>query len=78
MALFARSMPSGLLAASRELTKAIVRQSHEQVVYKGQNIPFNVANYRAFAVKMTLFLAVPFAVPFIIVRYQLKKSSGQY
>ncbi|CAG2167855.1 unnamed protein product [Oppiella nova] len=59
------------------LTQA-VRRSHSEVTYKGQNIPFDITNHRLFAIKMTLFFAVPFAVPFIIVRYQLKKASGQY
>uniref|UniRef100_A0A914YW34 Cytochrome c oxidase polypeptide VIIc n=1 Tax=Panagrolaimus superbus TaxID=310955 RepID=A0A914YW34_9BILA len=38
-------------------------------------LPFNVRNKWAFAVKATLFLAVGFWAPFIVVEYQLRKAN---
>ena len=42
----------------------------------GQNLPFNITNHRLLAIKFTIFLAIPFSLPFIIVRYQMIKASG--
>jgi len=63
----------------RNVMRNSLRRSHgHEETYKGQNIPFDVSNHRALAIKMAIFYGIPFAVPFIVVRYQLKKSSGQY
>ncbi|CAG2110645.1 unnamed protein product [Medioppia subpectinata] len=69
---------NAMRSLARRQTLQSVRRSHDEITYKGQNLPFDISNHRLFAIKFTLFMAVPFAVPFIIVRYQLKKASGQY
>ncbi|EJT97650.1 cytochrome c oxidase subunit VIIc [Dacryopinax primogenitus] len=63
--------------ASRAVARSAVqsRGLHvENTVYN--NMPFSYKNKRVFAVKMSLFLGVGFALPFIAAAYQLKKSGG--
>ncbi|CAG2122190.1 unnamed protein product [Medioppia subpectinata] len=55
-----------------------IRRGLSEITYKGQNLPFDITNHRLLAIKFTIFFGVPFAVPFILVRYQLKKAAGHY
>ncbi|XP_054153790.1 cytochrome c oxidase subunit 7C, mitochondrial-like [Oppia nitens] len=69
----------GLSATRRvlPLQRQWVRRSHD-ATYKGQNLPFDITSPRLTAIKFFVFFSIPFAVPFIIVRYQLKKAAGHY
>ncbi|CAG2109519.1 unnamed protein product [Medioppia subpectinata] len=66
-----------LLATRWSSGAAPKRWSHHEETFKGQNLPFDISNHRLFAIKYTIFMATPWAVPFIIVRYHLKKAAGK-
>ncbi|CAD5211593.1 unnamed protein product [Bursaphelenchus xylophilus] len=43
--------------------------------YAMSKVPFNVRNHRLFTLKATIFLAIGFWAPFIVVEYQLRKAN---
>ena len=50
-----------------------IRHRHGGV--PGENLPFNInGNKYVFTLKFALFFSIPFAAPFVMVTYQLRKN----
>ncbi|KAH9405203.1 hypothetical protein TYRP_001045 [Tyrophagus putrescentiae] len=46
------------------------------VNYKGANVPFDIVNRKSLAVKMILFLSIPFSLPYLVWRRRLARMKG--
>ena len=63
--------------AGRQMLTAQKRNCHFPEKYQGANLFFDITNKRLFTAKVILFLAIPYWIPFLAVRHQLRKASGQ-
>ncbi|KAI2811203.1 hypothetical protein RDWZM_002034 [Blomia tropicalis] len=59
----------------RSVLRQTIARSHD-ANYKGANVPFNIVNRKSFAVKMILFLSIPFSLPYLVWRRRLARMKG--